>query len=266
MTYELYYWTGIQGRGEYVRLALEAAGAPYRDVAREEGDHVIAEVGRKLATPSFAPPFLKDGALVVGQVAAILLYLGDRLDLAPKDERLRLWTHQIQRTVALWEPDFLPVVTGENGAPVRRSAGAESARLLADFVLEGHDVHHPIGAGRYYEEQKPESLRRAEEFRKERVPKFLNWFETILARNPEGPAHLVGNHLTYADLSLFQAMSGLTYAFPNLMKRLGPKYGKIDAVCKRVEKLPRIAAYLDSDRRLAPNESDLFRHYPELDP
>ncbi|MGB3877032.1 MAG: glutathione S-transferase [Shinella zoogloeoides] len=235
MTYELYYWTGIQGRGEYVRLALEAAGAPYRDVAREEGDHVIADVGRTLATPSFAPPFLKDGSLVVGQVAAILLYLGDRLDLAPKDERLRLWTHQIQLTIT-------------------------------DFVLEGHDVHHPIGAGRYYEEQKPESLRRAEEFRKERVPKFLDWFETILARNPEGPAHLVGNHLTYADLSLFQAMSGLTYAFPNLMKRLGPKYGKIDAVCKRVEKLPRIAAYLASERRLAPNESDLFRHYPELDP
>lgn len=234
MTYELYYWTGIQGRGEYVRLALEAAAAPDRDVAREEGDGVIAAVGKQVATPSFAPPFLKDGTLVVGQVAAILLYLGDKLDLAPKDERLRLWTHQIQLTIA-------------------------------DFVLEGHDVHHPIGAGQYYEDQKPESLRRAKEFREERVPKFLGWFETILEKNPEGPAHLVGNRLTYADLSLFQAMSGLTYAFPKLMNRLGPNYGKVNAVCADVAELPNIAAYLASERRIAPNENDLFRHYPELD-
>ncbi|WP_411034954.1 glutathione S-transferase [Shinella sp. BYT-45] len=235
MIYELYYWTGIQGRGEYIRLALEAAGAPYRDVAREEGDHVIADVANRLATPSFAPPFLKDGSLVVGQVSAILLYLGDKLDLAPKDERLRLWTHQIQLTIA-------------------------------DFVLEGHDVHHPVGAGRYYEEQKPEALRRAEEFREERVPKFLDWFETILERNPEGPAHLVGDRLSYADLSLFQAMSGLTYAFPKLMGKLWPQCEKVNAVCTTVRELPAIAAYLASDRRLAPNENDLFRHYPELDP
>lgn len=234
MTYELYYWTGIQGRGEYVRLALEAAGAPYRDIAREEGDGVIAAMGKQVATPSFAPPFLKDATLVVGQVAAILLYLGDKLDLAPKDERLRLWTHQIQLTIA-------------------------------DFVLEGHDAHHPIGAGQYYEDQKPESLRRAKEFREERVPKFLGWFETVLEKNPEGPAHLVGNRLTYADLSLFQAMSGLTYAFPKLMNRLGPNYCKVNAVCADVAELPKVAAYLASDRRIAPNENDLFRHYPELD-
>lgn len=235
MTYELYYWSGIQGRGEYVRLALEAAGAPYRDVAREDGDRVLSAFGKEIATPSFAPPFLKDGAVVVGQVAAILLYLGDRLELAPKDERLRLWTHQIQLTIA-------------------------------DFVVEGHDVHHPIGAGQYYEDQKPEALRRAEEFRNERVPKFLDWFEIILERNPAGPDHLVGDRLTYADLSLFQVISGLSYAFPRLMERLYGDYPKIAAVSAAVAKHPRIAAYLKSDRRLAPNEDDLFRHYPELDP
>lgn len=235
MTYELYYWSGIQGRGEYVRLALEAAGAPYRDVARLDGDHVLTAIGKELQTPSFAPPFLKDGPVVVGQVAAILLYLGERLDLAPKDERLRLWTHQIQLTIA-------------------------------DFVVEGHDVHHPIGAGQYYEDQKPESLRRAEEFRDERVPKFLDWFETILERNPAGPAHLVGDRLTYADLSLFQVMSGLCYAFPRLMERLYGDYPKSAAVSAAVAKHPPIAAYLKSERRLAPNEDDLFRHYPELDP
>ncbi|HEV7249406.1 MAG TPA: glutathione S-transferase [Shinella sp.] len=235
MTYDLYYWSGIQGRGEYVRLALEAAGARYRDVARLEGDHVLAAMGKELETPSFAPPFLKDGAVVVGQVAAILLYLGERLDLAPKDERLGLWTHQIQLTIA-------------------------------DFVVEGHDVHHPIGAGQYYEDQKPEALRRAEEFGNERVPKFLDWFETILERNPAGPAHLVGDRLTYADLSLFQVTSGLSYAFPRLMERLYGDYPKIAAVSAAVAKHPPIAAYLKSERRLAPNEDDLFRHYPELDP
>ena len=234
MAYELYYWTGIQGRGEYIRLALEAAGAPYRDVAREEGDGVIARVSGKLPTPSFAPPFLKDGEVVVGQVAAILLYLGDKLDLAPRQERLRLWTHQIQLTIA-------------------------------DFVLEGHDVHHPIGAGEYYENQKAESRRRAREFRDERVPKFLDWFERILSRNPEGPGHLVGDRLSYADLSLFQVMDGLTYAFPRLMDQFAPRYPKIGAVCAAVADHPKVAAYLASDRRLPSNESDLFRHYPELD-
>ena len=34
MPYQLHYWPGIQGRGEFVRLALEAAGAQYVDVAR----------------------------------------------------------------------------------------------------------------------------------------------------------------------------------------------------------------------------------------
>jgi glutathione S-transferase len=234
MAYELYYWTGIQGRGEYVRLALEAVGAPYRDVAREEGDGVIARVSREVATPSFAPPFLKDGDVVVGQTAAILFYLGDKLGLAPKDPGLKLWTHQIQLTIA-------------------------------DFVLEGHDVHHPIGAGEYYENQKPESLRRAREFRAERVPKFLDWFEGILSRNPDGPAHLVGNRLSYADLSLFQVMDGLTYAFPKLMRGLGGRYPKIEGLCATIADHPKIGAYLASKRRLPSNESDLFRHYPELD-
>ncbi len=234
MAYELYYWTGIQGRGEYVRLALEAVGVPYRDVAREEGDGVIARVSKEAATPSFAPPFLRDGDVMVGQVAAILLYLGDKFDLAPKEPSQRLWTHQIQLTIA-------------------------------DFILEGHDVHHPIGAGEYYENQKPESLRRAREFREERVPKFLDWFEGILARNPEGPAHLVGSRLSYADLSLFQAMDGLTYAFPKLMAGVEQRYPYITELCRSVSQHPKIAAYLASDRRLPSNESDLFRHYPELD-
>ena len=235
MTYELYYWTGILGRGEFIRLALEEAGVAYSDVAREKGDGVMEALGEKLATPSFAPPFLKHGEQVIGQVSTILLYLGDVLDLAPKDERLRLWTQQIQLTIA-------------------------------DFVVEGHDAHHPIGAGAYYEDQKAEAARRAVEFREQRVPKFLDWFETILTRNPEGPVHLVGARLSYADLSLFQVIASMDYAFPKLMGRIGKDYPKVRALHDMVKARPNIAAYLASERRLPGNEDDLFRHYPELDP
>ena len=241
MTYELYYWPGIQGRGEFVRLALEAAGADYVDVARRRGRgrgmpalKAILE-DEDLDHPPFAPPFLKDGDLVIGQTAAILLYLGPRLGLAPADEPGRLWTHQLQLTIA-------------------------------DLVDEAHDTHHPVGADLYYEEQKPEAARRAASFRRERMPKFLGWFERVLARNPKGSDHLVGDALTYADLSLFQVVEGLSYAFPRSMKRLLPDIPRVAALHERVARHPRIRAYLASDRRIAFNESGIFRHYPELDP
>lgn len=234
MTYQLYYWTGIQGRGEFIRLALEEADAKYEDVARRKGDGVIETLTARITTPSFAPPFLKDGDVVVGQTAAILFYLGPKLGLAPRDTRLRLWTHQIQLTIA-------------------------------DCVTEAHDVHHPVGVDLYYEEQKPEALRRAEQFRDNRVPLFLDWFETILSRNPAGSKWLVGRRPSYADLSLFQLVEGLSYAFPNLMSRELPGYSKIWTLRDRVADRPNIRRYLASDRRLAANEWDVFRHYPELD-
>lgn len=236
MAYELYYWTGIQGRGEFVRLALEDAGAEYRDIAREEGDNAMDDLldDPQTITPSFAPPFLRDGEVIVGQTAAILLHLGPKLGLAPADERLRLWTHQIQLTIA-------------------------------DFVAEAHDTHHPVGSGKYYEEQKSEARRNAQEFRAERVPKFLGWFETILSRNPQGPGQLVGAAITYADLSLFQLIEGLDYAFPKLMGRIGKDYPNVRALHDAVAERPNIKAYLQSERRLAGSEYDVFRHYPELD-
>jgi glutathione S-transferase len=236
MPYELYYWPSIQGRGEFVRLALEEAGADYVDVARESktGMRAMDSLMENGERPPFAPPFLKDGDVIIGQTAAILFYLGGKHDLAPKDEAGRLWTHQIQLTIA-------------------------------DFVLEAHDTHHPIASGLYYEDQKEESARRAEDFRDNRVPKYFDWFETILARNPAGPKHLVGDKITYADLSLFQVIAGLTYAFPKLIKRELRNYPKATALHKAVAKRPRIKAYLESPRRIAFNESGIFRHYPALD-
>jgi glutathione S-transferase len=236
MAYELYYWPGIQGRGEFVRLALEEAGADYVDVAREQGTGALMKMwdGADIETPSFAPPFLKHGKRVIGQTANILLYLGERHGLASKTDAGRLWTHQIQLTVS-------------------------------DLVIEAHDTHHPLGGDFYYEDQKPESKRRAEAFRKNRIPRFLGWFETILARNPKGDRHLVGARLSYADLSLFQVVEGLRYAFPNTMRRVEPAYRRLIALHDLVRARPRIAAYCASDRRLPFNEDGIFRHYPELD-
>lgn len=236
MKYELYYWPTIQGRGEFVRLALEEAGADYVDVAREKGTAALMKVwkAKDIPRPSFAPPFLKAGRLIVGQTANILLFLGDRHGLAPKTEAGRLWTQQIQLTIA-------------------------------DLVVEAHDAHHPLGGDFYYEDQKPESLRRAKMFRESRIPKFLEWFETILARNPRGDSWLVGGRLTYADLSLFQAVEGLSYAFPKAMKRQLAKTPRVVALHDRIAERPRIRAYLASERRIPFNEGGIFRSYPELD-
>jgi glutathione S-transferase len=241
MPYQLFYWPTIQGRGEFVRLALEAAGAAYIDVARGAEDSrqgVPAMLGclndESVPHPPFAPPFLKDGAVLVGQTAAILQYLAPKLKLVARSEPARIWTQQIQLTIA-------------------------------DMVTEAHDTHHPIAGSLYYEDQKPEALRRAKEFCRERMPKFLMWFESILVRNPAGSRHLVGGRLSYADLSLFQLVEGLSYAFPKTAQgalALTPNVSKLHG---RVAALPRVAAYLCSERRIPFNEQGIFRNYPELD-
>ncbi len=238
MKYRLYYWPSIQGRGEFVRLALEEAGAGYIDVARLSGKgHGVAALMRLLesgAHPPFAPPFLQSGRLIIGQTSNILLYLGPRHGLAPRAERGRLWTHQLQLT-------------------------------LADFVAEAHDTHHPVAASLYYEDQKKEARRRASDFLRNRVPKFLGYFEQILARNSRADHFLSGARLSYADLSLFQVVAGLRYAFPRAMARAQSKHRRIASLCRRIQERPRIAAYLASGRRIAFNEDGIFRHYAELD-
>jgi glutathione S-transferase len=241
MAYELHYWPTIQGRGEFVRLALEAAGAPYIDVARgsEAAGRGMPALLRWLQDehvvhPPFAPPFLKDGELLVGQTAAILHYLAPQLKLVARSEQARVWTQQIQLTIA-------------------------------DMVTEAHDSHHPLGASLYYEDQKPEALRRAKDFCGQRLPKFLQWFETILVRNTAGPRHLVGGRLSYADLSLFQLVEGLSYAFPKATRRVLAKAPGVVQLHERVDTLPRVAAYLRSERRIPFNEQGIFRSYPELD-
>ena len=234
MRYELYYWPSIQGRGEFVRLALAEAGADYVDVARGSRgvDKMMAIVnGKGTTTPPFAPPFLKSGDLIVSHVANILMYLGQRHGLAPKTEAGRLWLHALELTIT-------------------------------DFVSEVHDTHHPLGPTLYYEDQRAAAKRRTAAFWKSRVPKFLGYFEDLVAAN--GP-YVTGRKLTYVDLSLFQLIEGLRYAFPKHMGRFENKIPKLVSLRDRVAARPRIKAYLASDRRIAFNESGIFRRYKALD-
>ena len=242
MRYELYYWPTIQGRGEFVRLALEEAGAEYADIARgRRGEERMfaAMDGARIERPPFAPPFLKAGELLIGQTANILLYLGARHGLAPKAEAGRLWANQLQLTIA-------------------------------DLVQEVHDTHHPIASSLYYEDQRKEARRRAEDFRRNRMPKFLGHFERVLERNAGAggarrAGRLIGASLTYPDLSLFQIVEGLGYAFPNAMRRVEAEVPRVVELHERVRTSPRIAAYLASKRRIPFNEEVIFRRYPELD-
>ena len=241
MIYQLYYWPGIQGRGEYVRLALEEAGAAYVDVAQvpdARGGGVAAMErfidGTDVERPPFAPPFLKAGRQLIGQTANILLFLGGRLDLAPRDAPGRLWTHQLQLTIA-------------------------------DFLVEIHDTHHPIGGGLYYEEQKPAAKRRAREFIANRLPKYLGYFEEVLQRNSARSGWIVGPRLTYVDLSMAQVVAGLRYAFPSASRKTLRRCPRLRALQARVFARPRIRRYVASARRIGFNDDDLFRRYPELD-
>jgi glutathione S-transferase len=238
MIYELYYWPTVQGRGEFVRLAMEEGGAQYRDVARESGKGAgIAAMMRllnTLETPPFAPPFLKAGRLLIGQTANILQFLGPRLGLTPRSTAGRIWTHQLQLTIA-------------------------------DFLVEIHDTHHPVAGGLYYEDQKTEARRRAADFLKHRVPKYLGYFERVLGQNSLGRCYILGKKLTYVDLSIFQVIAGLRYAFPNATLKASRHYPRLYALHSRIAERPRIAAYLASPRRIPFNNDGIFRHYPELD-
>jgi len=234
MRYELYYWPTIQGRGEYVRLALEEAGADYLDAARQGNGMgaMMRLMEAKTGMPPFAPPFLKAGKLVIGQTANILFYLGTRHGLAPKAEAGRLWVHQLQLTIT-------------------------------DLVLEIHDTHHPLGPSLYFEDQKAPAKRRSEEFWKERVPKYLGYFERLLRNS--GGSYVTGRRITYVDLSLFQIVAGLRYAFPKRMGGFERQIPGLIGLHDRVAARPNIKAYLDSERRIAFNEDGIFRHYKELD-
>ncbi|HEV2593770.1 MAG TPA: glutathione S-transferase [Sphingomicrobium sp.] len=232
MTCDLWYWPDIPGRGEFVRLALEAGAIAYRDRAREEGaEALVKDMRLRSVRGPFAPPYLVEGELCIAQTANILAFLAEQHSLGPRDPGKRWFANQLQLTIA-------------------------------DAVTEAHNVHHPVSPSLYYEDQKPASARAAEAFRNERIPKFLRYFETVLS---EGGPWLVGSGWSYVDLSLFQLVEGLRYAFPRRMATLASELPQTQELSMRVAKLPELGDYFASKRRIGFNEDGVFRHYPELD-
>jgi glutathione S-transferase len=240
MGYDLLYWSSIQGRGEFIRLALEFAGAEYVDIARQSGKGMGIKAimsmmaGDGMQRPPFAPPFLRHGKLVIAQTANILHYLGPRLGLVPKSDSTRIWAHQLQLTVE-------------------------------DLMIDVHDTHHPVAMSLYYEEQREEARRRAAYFTRERGPELLGYFERVIQSNPGRGSYILGRSLSYVDLSMFQVVAGLRYAFPRMMAGLEPSLPGLIALHDTVSQRRELRAYLDSGRRLAFNEDGIFRHYPDLD-
>ena len=239
--YELFYWPGIQGRGEFVRLAFVDAGVPYDEVCRRpeaEGGGVAAleallEGGAWLAP--LGPPALRHGKVVVAQTAVILQYVAPRIGVVPADAASQLRAHQIQLTIA-------------------------------DLVAEAHDTHHPIAVSLYFEDQRHEARRRAAFFVRERIPKYLGYLDRALDSNRSGRGRwLVGRSCSYVDLSTFQVVEGLRYAFPRAMRRIERRFPRLSALHDAVAARPRVAAYLASDQRVPFNEHGIFRHYPDLD-
>ncbi|MGI4947458.1 MAG: glutathione S-transferase, partial [Janthinobacterium lividum] len=227
MTYRLWYWPGLQGRGEFVRLALEAAGIEYEDCARtRDANALLADMAARTGRAPFAPPYLELDGLAIAQVANILAYLGAQHDLAPSAMADRYWLHQLQLTIT-------------------------------DLVAEVHDVHHPVDPGAYYAEQRPEAARAARQFRAERLPKFLDHFEAAIEASPGD--WLIDHRWTYVDTSLFQLIEGLRYMFPRRMAVLEGRYPNLVRIHDQVAGLPGIRDYLTSGRRQAFNEDGIFR-------
>ncbi|NCP17627.1 MAG: glutathione S-transferase [Erythrobacter sp.] len=233
MAYDLWYWPGIQGRGEFVRLALEAAGVPYRDRARTDGvDALVDDLDARSGIRPYAPPYLVDGDMCIAQAAHILTWLADRHGFGADDERSNLQLIMLQLTVT-------------------------------DIVAEAHDTHHPIAGDLYFEDQKDAAVRAAENFREQRMPKYFRYFEDALSAN-DGPFAL-GERWSHVDTSFFQLVEGLRYAFPIRMTAIEGDYPRLIACRDAVAELKGIKSYLASERRIAFNEDGIFRHNPELD-
>lgn len=250
--YELLYHPGIPGRGEFIRLVLEAAGVPYKDLANDsiEGAYSVQAIIDPSSTgdddgnpPPFAPPALRipsEGkrgtALVIYQTPSILAYLGDRLGLAGADQAERAWV--LSHTLT-----------------------------ALDCNNEVHDTHHPIAVSEYYEAQMDEALKKAKVFREHRIPKFLGYFERLLMGNKEhgGGRYLVGCKLSFADTTVWQVLSGLEFAFPREIEARKQEYPTLfEKFYPSIREEKGIKEYLASNRRL-PFGMGVYRHYPELD-
>lgn len=235
MSYQLWYWPDIPGRGEFIRLPMEAAGIAYSEPARTAADG-LAAVAAYLETldqqPAFAVPLLDTGSEQIAQTPNILAFLGEEHGIGPAGAAQRRYLNQLQID-------------------------------MADFAEEMHSTHHPVSAYLYYEDQKAEAARVAEAFRTDRVGKYLAHFERA-ARTSDGD-WLVGDEWSCGDTSMAQLLDGLCYAFPRRMAILAPEFRKLQTIRRKISALAGIVSYRQSSRWQAFNQEGLLRHYPEHD-
>ena len=233
MSYQLWYWPSIPGRGEFVRLFMEAGELEYTDMAREQSaDALVEDMHAREGIQPFAPPYLVDEDVTIGQTALILLYLSDKEGLGSGDLATDLKLMQLQMDIA-------------------------------DLVEEVHSTHHPVASSQYYADQMDAAYDKAEDFRANRIPKYLIHFDNALAAS--GGPFVLGEQWSHVDTSLFQVMEGLDYAFPRYMAEMQGSWPHLEALQAAVPEIEGVAAYLASENRMEFNEDGIFRHYEELD-
>ncbi|KAL8377496.1 hypothetical protein RB595_008259 [Gaeumannomyces hyphopodioides] len=241
--FHLIYWPGFPGRGEFVRIALEEAGIAYKDTAHQVDGMSVMQAqlaGDDKNPPVFAVPALRHGDVLISQTPNILQYLGEVAGLAP---------------------------TAAAGGAGRHHVHALALTALDGFGDEVHGTHHPVDVAAYYDDQRAEALRYARVYVGGRLPKFLAYFEGVLAAPTSGAGPwLYGGRLTYADLALYHGLDGVHFAFPKAVAKAkeSGKYGRVFALYDAVKERPNIKAYLASERRQKYSDG-LFRYYPELD-
>ncbi|KAI0355880.1 glutathione S-transferase-like protein [Trametes cingulata] len=268
--YVLYYWSGIPGRGEYVRLALEYAGIPYTERSSDLME-TLSSTTKVGAPPHFAPPALQlPSGRIISQTANILNHIAPRCGLAGEwGNKLNTHGEDARETVRALDEEEIEKAEEE------RSIVNQLVMTALDLQNETHDVHHPIASSLYYEDQKEEALRAAKVFRESRIPRFLEYFEIVLTSNPATAKHadnplaqtyLVGSRTTTADLVLFHVIDGLLFQFPKRMAKLreSNKYENVFKLHERVQGEKGIKEYIASGKRQK-FSMGIFRHYEELD-
>jgi len=238
-TYRLYYWPNLPGRGEFIRLVLEQAGAKYVDIARQpeaEGGGMpplmALRYGQGEGQPAYAPPVLRAGDFWLAQTPAICDYLAAIHRLVPTE-------------------------------PQGRARALQVFLTIFDVLGEVHDTHHPISKARFYEDQKQAAKQNATSFLQDRLPNHMAYFDRVLSQ--AGGAYLLGHTLTYVDLAMYQLLLGLKHAFPKGASQVLTQTPGLSALFDKVAAQPRVAAFKASDRSVAFSNDGIFRNYPELD-
>ena len=179
-------WDGVPGRAECIRLLFEYTGTPYEEL-KDNSTLMTRIVDPEIVgiPPNLWPPVLElPNGKWLGQTGVIMNYLSPKLGLAgyakddtdlDEDEKVFLSAKTSQ--LVFTALDLLVEVSAvDSRRPVHG--------LCIMSCSQAHNVHHPVSTNLYYEDQKAEALRAAEQFRASRLPKYMQHFQSVLETNP----------------------------------------------------------------------------------